>query len=224
MVEITMELELRAGSGSKTFRDAAKGLAAISKNAINFTNLDPVIRRNMTLFLKGIALQMSQRHGKAWPGGTTSNTLSKRSGALIASINQSIKVTGKFTSGGDIRGQIGSPLTYASTQEFGATIHGKNSKKKLLTIPLPAALNKNGTMKLPKARDYPRTFVAKSRRGNLLIFQKIGKRKIVPLFVLKKSVKIPARLNMGVAIEGGSRALGDIIIEQTLREFQLGKI
>ena len=64
-----------------------------------------------------------------------------------------------------------------------------------MTIPLDAALNANGTPKKKRARDWKDTFVAKSKRGNLIIFQKRGRR-IVPLYVLKKRVRIPARLGL----------------------------
>jgi hypothetical protein len=42
--------------------------------------------------------------------------------------------------------------------------------------------------------------VAKSRKGNLLIFQRVGK-KITPLYVLRKSVKLPPRLGMRATID-----------------------
>lgn len=223
MVAIEMSLELRGGGGGrKTFRNAAEGLAVISQDAISFDKLDPIIRKNMLLFLNGIVGAMRAQHGTSWPGGTGPASLSVRSGALLRSIAKSIQVRGKFSFGGEVTGQIGSPLIYASTQEFGATITPKRAK--WLTVPLPAALDSRGIMKLPKARDYPRTFVQRSRKGNLIIFQKRGKRKIVPLFVLKKSVTIPPRLNMSNAVEAGSRALGPLIVEETLRAFQQGKL
>lgn len=223
MVEITLELQTRVGNRRKTFRDAAKGLQAISGDAISFDKLDVIIKRTLRLYLNEMALAQRQRHGRPWPGGTGSTSLSRRTGNLIESVKRSIKISGKFTQGGgEVRGQIGSPLIYASTQEFGATIRPKRAK--YLTIPLPAAMDSRGVMLLPRARDYPNTFVAKSRKGNLLIFQKRGAKKIVPLFVLKREVKIPPRMNLGVMIEAGSRAFGDSVINEALREFNLGKI
>ena len=41
------------------------------------------------------------------------------------------------------------------------------------------------------------TFVQYSKKGNLLIFQKRSRGSIVPLYILKKRVKIPARLGLG---------------------------
>lgn len=83
----------------------------------------------------------------------------------------------------------GRRVPYANILETGGTIKARRSK--YLTVPLPAALTKAGTTKQPEARDFKNTFVKKARSGKLIIFQKVGKRgKIVPLFVLLKSVKI----------------------------------
>ncbi len=222
MVEITLGLQVKSGTQTRTFADAAKGLRIISQNTIDFSKLDPTIRRNILKFLRKVAGQMSERHGKRWPGGTGPLTLSKRSGQLVSTIRSSVKVSGNFSRGDGVVGQIGSPLIYASTHEFSATITPKS--KRWLTVPLPAALNANGTMKLPKARDYPNTFIRKSRKGNLLIFQKRGRRRIVPLFVLKDKVKIPARLNLGATLRQGLPELGDAITLDILREFKIGKL
>lgn len=221
-IEFDLELQLSAAGGRKTFRDAAAGLSSFSRDILNFETMDPIIRRNMLLFLKGIAAGQRGLHGKSWPGGTSDKSLSRRTGKLIESVEASIRVTGKFTAGSEVRGQIGSPLIYASTQEFGATIRPKRAQ--YLTVPLPAALDNRGVPILPRARDWPRTFVQRSRRGNLIIFQKRGANKIVPLYVLKKQVTIPPRMNLRTMIEAGNRGLGDRIINEAVREFNLGRI
>lgn len=224
-IEFSLELRTSVNSRRTTFRDAFKGLEALSAGAIDFNRMDPIIKKWFRNFLTSIAEAQGTRHGKPWPGGTGSTTLSRRSGNLMASVRKSVRVSGNFTDqGGEIRGRIGSPLIYARAQEFGATIVAKNSPKKWLTIPLPAALDARGIMKLPKARDYPRTFVARSRRGNLIIFQKKGAKKIIPLFVLKKRVKLPPRMNLGTMIEAGSLAVGQRIIQDAQQQFARGKI
>ncbi len=218
-----MELRTSVNSRRTTFRDAARGLNALSAGALDFSRLDPIIKKWFRNFLGEIAEAQNTRHGRPWPSGTGPTSLSRRSGDLIASIRKSVKVSGVFTAtGGEVRGVIGSPLVYARAQEFGATITPKRAR--WLTVPLPAAMDSRGVMKLPKARDYPRTFVAKSRRGNLIIFQKRGGKKIVPLFVLKKRVKIPPRLNLGIMLEAGSLAVGQRIIQEAQRDFARGKI
>ncbi len=46
-----------------------------------------------------------------------------------------------------------------------------------------------------RARDWDNTFVQRSRRGNLLIFQRNGPN-ITPLYLLKPSVRIQPRLGL----------------------------
>ena len=76
-----------------------------------------------------------------------------------------------------------------------------------LTIPLPAAMDSHGVAR-GSARDkgiFGETFLGKSKAGNMIIFGKLlyvkgakagqVKGKLVPLFVLKKSVSVPARIH-----------------------------
>jgi hypothetical protein len=91
---------------------------------------------------------------------------------------------------------VGGGLTskYAKIQDEGGTIRPKN--KKYLAIPLP------GTKGVP-ANFRPDSFVIKSKTGNLLIVQRKWKKvrggensrqtgQLIPLFVLKKEVTLPA--------------------------------
>ena len=73
---------------------------------------------------------------------------------------------------------------------------------KWLQLPLPAALDSRGLPLKPGPRSWGNTFVAKSKVGNLLIFQRQGK-PVTPLYVLKTSVYIPARLGMADTIKTG---------------------
>lgn len=63
-----------------------------------------------------------------------------------------------------------------------------------LTVPLPAAQDARGVTRAP-ARAYTNAFVIKSKKGNLLIVEKRTSG-LVPLFVLKKRVAIPPRLEL----------------------------
>jgi phage gpG-like protein len=76
-------------------------------------------------------------------------------------------------------------VRYAMIHQKGGTIRAKN--KKWLTIPFPG-----GPADRPvplRASDFINTFVAKG-----IIFQKpAGKAKPIPLFILRKSVDMPAR-------------------------------
>ena len=78
----------------------------------------------------------------------------------------------------------------AAVHEHGATIRPRRAK--YLAIPLPAALSSRGTL-LRRPRKWKNTFVAKSRKGNLIIFQKRGKT-IIPLFVPSTNLVVAPRV------------------------------
>lgn len=69
-----------------------------------------------------------------------------------------------------------------------------------LKVPLPSALTPTGRLKGRfKSGKKKGQFIRRSKAGNLIIFDRTGKGKrgkIVPIFVLKKRVKIPKRLFM----------------------------
>lgn len=190
---LVLEFEFK----NERFKSAQKGLEFFAKDlGERYDKLGPVLKARMEWFLKGIAQALYKAHSTPWPGGTSPKgkepgTLSMRSGRAVRSILQSVKVRGE--SPGDIQGRIGG-VFYLRTHEFGATIRAK--KANYLTIPLKAALNPDGTPKRKKAKDWSNTFVAKSKKGNLIIFRKVDGG-IEPLYLLKKEVKIPARLGMG---------------------------
>lgn len=113
-----------------------------------------------------------------------------RSGRLRSSIGSAVTETDKGlvgTIGSGVR--QGERVPYANIHETGGTIRPRISK--WLTIPLPAALTRSGVPR-GRARDFNNTFVRKSKLGNLIIFQKQGNRRILPLFLLKKSSIVSA--------------------------------
>lgn len=115
--------------------------------------------------------------------------LNVRSGQLRASMGSIITIEKdglQGTIGSGVR--QGGRVAYANLQERGGTIRPKTAQ--WLTIPLPAAMTASGVAR-GRARDFDNTFIKKSKAGNLIIFQSKGK-SIVPLFILKKSVEIPA--------------------------------
>lgn len=189
---------------NQRFQDAQKGLQALSQN-LNGTMavVAPVLRKQLEGFLRAVASAMAARHSTPWaPGqrgeiGDSTGKLFRRSGKAMASIMDSVKVDGDSVA--TMEGHIGG-TGYLATHEYGATIRPKVAQ--YLTIPLPAALNPDGTPIEVKARDWQRTFVIKSKKGNLLIVQKKGK-DIVPLYVLKKEVTIPPRLGLRKTLETG---------------------
>ncbi len=208
-------VELSFEFRNKRYQQAEAGLRALGKSIeTSPERVSDVLRKHLEEFLNEIAKAMAERHGTPYPGGTTENSLSARSGFAKQQILGSVKVTGEQLA--TIQGTIGGGKAYyLKTHEYGATITPK--KAKYLTIPLPAALNSNGTPKKKSARDWINTFVATSKKGNLIIFQKTGS-KIVPLYVLKKSVTIKPRLGMRKALEGGVPYFVDRAVDAMLKE------
>lgn len=198
---------------TQRYKDAAAGLMAFGLHMETLLDGEAqVLSKEMKDFLGQVAEALAGRHSGAWPGGTTPQTLSRRSGALIDAITNSVKVQGDTFN--TVEGSIGAPgLVYGGIQEFGGTITPK--KGKYLAIPLKAALNPNGTPIMKGPRDWPNTFCKMSKAGNLIIFQKRGTN-IVPLYVLKTSVVIPPRLGMRATVQAGlpyfvERAMDQIV-------------
>jgi phage gpG-like protein len=143
--------------------------------------------------------------------------LKVRSGRLHTSIGSIVD-----DSGNQLHGIIGSGVRqgqrvpYADIHETGGTITPK--RVNWLTIPLRAALTPAG-MPRGRARDFENTFFAYSKAGNLILFQLKGK-KAVALFLLKKSVTIPARRYMSITAEECAGQIADIMINRIDKELQ----
>ena len=176
----------------RVFKDAADALSQIEKGLTQgLKNSVQPVKKELLRALDKVADEMKDRHSTPWrPERSRSGRLFKRSGKGIRGIIRSVKVSGATL--GAIKGRIGAKFPM-SVHEKGAVVRAKNAQ--FLTIPLPAALNSKGIALRKKARDWPNTFVALSRNRNLIIFQKRAGG-IVPLYLLKKSVKIPPRLGM----------------------------
>lgn len=177
--------------GRKTFTDIEAGFREIDRG-INtaFNKSARSISRLLRRSLNMIAAEMQERHGQPWrEGGSPSDRLYRRTGRGIRAIRESIKVrdVNKLK---DVRGSIRVKFPL-SVHEHGATIRPRSAE--YLTIPLPAAMDGRGVPRRRSAREWRDTFVARSRRGNLLIFQRRGT-EIVPLYLLRREVQLPARL------------------------------
>lgn len=200
--------------GGRTFEQTSIGLQFVGDSIENaWDGQTRVVAMALRDFLNKVAGDLATTHGTSWPGGTTDKSLSKRTGKLVNSILRSVDVRG--TTWEDLAGTIGGS-GYLAIHEYGGTIKARG---KLLTIPLPAALSKRGTSP-PFARQWKNTFVARSKAGNLIIFQKRG-REIVPLYVLKSSVYIPPRLGMRKAIEDTLPYFHERAIDRVAKEFSI---
>lgn len=190
IVEFTLDFR------SKRYTDAQLGLRAIASDLEKSDSIIyPTVKKELQKFLTDVTDALARRHGNPYPGGTSANSLSKRSGDLVQSLKENTAVKGSNLE--NLVGEIGG-IFYARIHEYGGTITAKRAK--YLTIPLPAALNSNGTPKKKSARDWDKTFIITSKKGNLLIVQRDG-RKLIPLYVLKTSVYIPPRLNLRKTVD-----------------------
>ena len=169
---------------SKQIQKAADKLSPRTRKKIG-----GLAAREMRRYLASVAATLAERHGVPWQRGQGRQVnLTKRSGRGIGSL-KNILITQR---GESVTGNI-RLNKYMAVHEHGAIIKAKRAK--YLTIPLDAALNDNGTPKKRSAREWQNTLVSRSKRGNLIIFQKRGRR-VVPLYVLKEKVRIPARLGL----------------------------
>lgn len=137
-------------------------------------------------------------------GGTSATRLAVRSGNLRAQ-TRSLPVK---ESPGLLESGVGFGTQYAQTH-IGpkgqvTTIRAKSGK--FLAIPLTAAKTPSGVAKgAPRSGMWGETFFARSKKGNLILFGKQVAQKgkqagqargnVVPLFVMKKEVKVRARVH-----------------------------
>jgi hypothetical protein len=172
------------------YSDANVGLQRIRHDFEQASQkIKPILMTELTRYLQLIAQQVAERNSAPWPGGTTPTSLSRRSGEAMESLKQGVRISmGSVGPVGDMYG-----VFYLFVHEYGGTMRAKNAQ--YLTIPLPAALNSDGTPKMRSAREWNDTFVGRSRAGNLIVFQRQG-RLVVPLYVLKKEVRIRPRLGL----------------------------
>lgn len=182
--------------GGKSFKDIEQGMDALYSHFEDGLNsLTVPIQKAMLDALQRVARKMEKTHSLPWNGGVVNTTdrLQRRSGG-IRRIADSIRVRGNSLD--TLYGTI-STAGFA-IHETGGVIRAK--KAKYLTIPLPDALDGRGVPLRKRARDWDKTFVARSKRGNLLVFRKDKNGGVTPLYLLKPSVRIPARLGLEKAM------------------------
>jgi hypothetical protein len=152
----------------------------------NLRKVSAIAERAMKDHVHRVTSALITRHSARYSQGGGGPNLQRRSGQGLASIRSFTR----YRKAG-LEGVVTIPHAMA-TQEFGAVIRAKKSK--YLTIPLPAALNPYGTPKERSARAWRKTFVVKGKRG-LVVMMRDG-RKNIPLYALRETVRIPARLGL----------------------------
>ncbi|MGR3366057.1 MAG: hypothetical protein ACU0CC_14725 [Sagittula sp.] len=177
-----MELEVRKNGQTIAPGNLQSGLSKLTAYRVM-----QVGEKAMQAYLKVTTDALAKRH--SLPHGSTGNRrLASITGEGIARL-QDFDVR---QDSGEVEGVV-PLLPYMVRHEFGGTIQAGSGA--YLTVPLPAALNGDGTPKRLSARQWRDAFVIKSRSGNLLIVRRRG-RVITPLYALKESVRIPKRLGL----------------------------
>lgn len=218
---MVIDVEYALDWRGKRYRDVARGLQVVAKDVDqSFSELNPLVRTILSDYMKSVVIAVRARMDAPYPGGTSPagqfpGSLSTRSGRLLSQMTPArINIVGSLDNSLDVSFTLPG---IAAVHERGATIRPKRAK--FLTVPLPGALNANGTPKKPRARDWANTFILQSKKGNLLIMQKQAGGDLLPLYVLKKSVTIPRRLGFAETFEAGLDFLADKIAQEIVREF-----
>lgn len=145
-------------------------------------------------FFRSVYRALRSRHGDRFPSGglfgrsrSKSSPLMRRSGRGLMSIRNSISVDYDRKMG--VEGSISS--AGMTVHETGATVTGRP----YLAIPTIYAMTSRGQERRQSPRNWPNSFTKRSRKGNLFVFRRESG-SILPLYLLKKKVKIPARLGL----------------------------
>ncbi len=154
-------------------------------------------------------------------GPTGSTSLRARSARLRDSITSRLTIEA-----GVPVGTVGTKVIYGRTHEFGGTIRPRRGR--FLTVPLPAALTPAGVGRFtarelinnPEQAGFTGTWIAKS-----IIFGRRGRTqrsRPVPLFVLKRSIKLPARPFLLTSLIGARQEIEAIFGEELARGLEFG--
>jgi len=204
---------------NKRFKDAAVGLAYFSRDlSVNFEReAVKALKIELKWFLQGVIRALETRHAGNWPGGTTPNTLSRRSGGAMDSLYFEVN---KARTIKNLQARIGGK-SWLKVHEFGTV--GKAGtlpdivpvRATYLTVPLPAALDSRGVPLKASARDWENTFRWDNpNTGKKFIATKGADGKLVLLYILLTVVSIPARLGMRKTLEAGKSFLIDRAIDR----------
>lgn len=175
-------------NSEKLKEELAKELAGYRKQ------FREIVFRSLTVLEAEILEQIRRKAG-----------LHVRTGALLNSVSRTKRV---YEENGVIIGQIGTEgVQYAAIHEFGGTVVPKN--KQFLALPTDQNRRADGlpVMTTTELRNTGRSFI----RDHIIYLQE-GK-KITPMFVLKRSINIPARPYLSTALEAKK--------DQILKEFGL---
>ena len=147
--------------------------------------------------MQEVAREMVRRHSRGWNGRLINDRadLQRRSGEGLRSLLRSVRV-----SEGTLVDEVSASISGGALSRHETENVTVARRSRYLTIPLPAALDSRGVELKRRARDWQNTFVRRSRRGNLIIFQRTA-RGPVPLYLLKTRTRSQPRLGLGVVVD-----------------------
>jgi hypothetical protein len=169
-------------------------------------------------YLEAARRSLQTRHGKPFQNPanapfTGESDLLRRSGDGTAGIRAESRVG---TPDEPAIGRLLVPFPL-SVHERGAVVRA--TRAQYLAIPMPAALDGRGLPLRRSPRDWENTFVRRSTRGHLLIFQRRFGR-LTPLYLLKREVRLPPRLRAEETLEAGADFFFDSAVEAAVRELR----
>lgn len=147
------------------------------------------VERMVVTTLRKASTEYQQQMIGRLSGPTGPDTLSRRTGQLARSVKGVVESTGSTVK---VTLSIGAQAPYAKIHETGGTITPKRSR--YLAIPLAAAKTAAGVTRLASPRMDPTLRLIRSKAGNLLLVRPKKRGGFTPMWVLKSSVTIPARL------------------------------
>lgn len=161
--------------------------------------LPKVTRKSLRFRLDKIGDEFERRMDKRFTAvlsgefraNNTKNKLANRTGTLRATMAHKVRDVGKDLT---LRNTIGSAATrhYVHIQEKGGIIKPKRARA--LTIPLPDNLTAAGRPRFQKASEVEGLFLLKLNGKAFLVRKAPSGEGLEFLWILKSSVKIPARL------------------------------
>ena len=179
---------------------ALRGLHRLNKAAL----LDAG-EKALEEFFTQVSEDMKAKHSRPYAPGAQNAGLQRRSGNALSALSRH-SMTRSMSS---VEGKMTLPF-YLKQQEYGGILRAKSGG--YIAVPLPAALNADGTPKRRRASDWGSSFVIKSKAGNLLIVQK-SRAGLTPLYALKKFVRITPELGMLKSFRRGQPHLTDKLLE-----------
>ena len=154
-----------------------------------------------------------------------------RSSRLINSIGSTAVVRGNqviATIGSGVGAGKGDPVPYAEIHETGGTVKPKN--KKWLTIPIGNARTLGGDKKggmtafnlfRGAVSGYDGAYVPQWKVGGIIFGIISGqKNKLMPLFILAKTVQMPKRRYVSRTLEQSEKEIPNMVIEAVARELR----